>query len=89
MGMKTLPKLITAIDAEIAVANEIHSDTIVLTVAEGKAIKRYLEDAETSWIDEKDRKRHWHCAKCGYVVGIAGFAFKHCPECGRIVKRDG
>lgn len=34
------------------------------------------------WIEEPDRENQWHCSKCRYVIGLAGRAFKYCPECG-------
>lgn len=39
------------------------------------------------WIKEPDRHFHWHCDRCGYVVGVSGLDCKYCPNCG--AKMDG
>ena len=34
------------------------------------------------WVEEPDRKRHWHCSECGKVQGVTCIVMKYCPECG-------
>ena len=42
------------------------------------------------WVEETDRKNHWHCSNCGKVQGIASIAMKYCPECGAAIQhKDG
>ena len=38
------------------------------------------------WVAEKDRERHWHCSKCGYVTGLAVVGMQYCPRCGRYME---
>ena len=39
----------------------------------------------TSWIKELNRRNHWHCEKCGCVVGSTAWMYTYCPACGRKV----
>ena len=42
------------------------------------------------WVKETDRTNHWHCPKCGYVVGLANMWDNFCPKCGiRIARKEG
>lgn len=41
------------------------------------------------WVKETDRTNHWHCPKCGYVVGLADMWDNFCPKCGiRIARKE-
>ena len=39
------------------------------------------------WIEEPDRRFHWHCSECGYVIGVVKMDCNYCPNCGD--KMDG
>lgn len=39
----------------------------------------------TTWIKEPNRRNHWHCEKCGSVVGLTAWMYTYCPVCGRRV----
>jgi protein-arginine kinase activator protein McsA len=43
---------------------------------------------QTRWVEETDRRNHYHCESCGYTAGIVARTYKYCPECGRAVKWD-
>ena len=34
------------------------------------------------WIEEPYRERHWHCSKCGQVVGMTKAFYNYCFNCG-------
>ena len=46
-----------------------------------------MPEETTAWIEETDRKNHWHCQRCGYTAGIAVWTYRHCPNCGRRVQK--
>jgi rubrerythrin len=33
------------------------------------------------WVEEPDRREHYHCSNCGVVWGITAKAMKYCPNC--------
>lgn len=39
------------------------------------------------WVEELDRRFHWHCSECGYVIGVVKMDCNYCPNCG--AKMDG
>lgn len=39
------------------------------------------------WVEELDRRFHWHCSECGYVIGVIKMDCNYCPNCG--TKMDG
>ena len=34
------------------------------------------------WIEDKDRRFHWHCSECDYVIGVMKMDANYCPNCG-------
>ena len=49
-----------------------------------------IDATPTYWVKETDRTNHWHCPKCGYVVGLANMWDNYCPKCGiRIARKEG
>lgn len=48
----------------------------------------YINETEVApvvrgkWIAEADRKYHWHCSECGYVIGLMKMDAHYCPNCG-------
>ena len=37
------------------------------------------------WVEETDRKHHWHCSECGTVQGITSVNMNYCPTCGALM----
>lgn len=53
-------------------------------------IRKTLEEQQKTgqWIEETDRKNHWHCSECGEVVGLAKAWYKYCYNCGAKMESD-
>ena len=69
--MDKLEKVKQRINAQIAVAKEIDSDFITLTVGNGKTILQALEEQRKKghWIKSKYADDRWHeCSECGTIT---------------------
>lgn len=53
-----------------------------------KGIIAYIDEVPTTeaarghWVEEPDRKNHWHCSQCWTAQGIVCMAMRYCPHCG-------
>ena len=36
----------------------------------------------SKWVEDPDRRNHWHCRECKNVWGIACRVMHYCPNCG-------
>lgn len=80
--MKDRAGIRKTIESQLAVANETKSDFISLTVGEGKAILKLLEDAEAE-IEGGGMTWFFVCGNCHTSLNEhANF----CHECGRRIK---
>ena len=39
------------------------------------------------WVEDPNRRNHWHCSECKDVWGIVSRVMNYCPKCG--AKMDG
>ena len=39
------------------------------------------------WVEEADRRNHWHCSNCERTEGMAHFLMYYCPNCGAKMMR--
>ena len=50
-----------------------------------KIMKQPAVDAapvvQGEWVEESDRRGHYHCSNCGVVWGVYAKAMKYCPNC--------
>lgn len=64
------------------------ADTVARDIAtiiqNGQDMRAILQNADrtATWVPEPDRRNHWHCSKCGYVIGILKADAKYCLNCG-------
>ena len=77
--MKDRAGIIQAIEAQLAVSNEIKSDFISLTAAEGKAILKLLEESEAE-IEGGGTSWWFVCGECHTAIDNKD---NYCRECGR------
>ncbi len=57
----------------------------IATIIENEKDMRVIlqnADRTATWVPEPDRRNHWHCSKCGYVIGILKVDAKYCLNCG-------
>ena len=40
------------------------------------------------WVEDYDRKNHWHCEACGLTVGIIRLQAKFCLNCGAKMDKE-
>ena len=97
--MNDIEKVIKTFDAQIAVAKEIRSDFVQLTVGEAKTALELLKEQKTTKptvsIDT------WICSKCGHTLEsqeliddkenpqvLIHEQYEYCPCCGRKVIWD-
>lgn len=50
-----------------------------ITLNDGRC---FDEKKHGEWVEEPDRRFHWHCSECGYVIGVVKMDCNYCPKCG-------
>lgn len=71
------------------------ADTVardIATIVENERDMRVIlqnADRTATWVPEPDRRNHWHCSKCGYVIGILKVDAKYCLNCGAKMDEEG
>lgn len=94
--INTIPKLIKFIEKQqtielptTAVFNNIKTTLLsnkintIKVYPDGSDVpKTFYVERRGRWVKEKNRRNHWHCSKCKYVIGVMKMDANYCPYCG-------
>ena len=39
-------------------------------------------------VKEQDRRNHWHCPDCEFVMGMEAKIYNYCPKCGLPIRME-
>ena len=80
-------KVIKTLDTQIAIAKEIRSDFVQLTVGEAKTALELLKEQESVQVIQREAMNmlFWCCGYCGVAITEGD---KFCRMCGKAVKWD-
>lgn len=80
------PEISQIIASLVSIANHLYfGETVPLKDYDALFwAKELLEKQQKlgAWIEEPDRRCHWHCSECGSVQGIVCAGMSYCPSCG-------